>query len=445
MGRLSGLLISGLLIAGGLNGCTCTTIEVEVGSLAIQDGEIVAGESFSVEADITNIGENDGNFTANLRLDNRVIEKKKVWIASGAMEIVQFDCIAETPGTHTLTLEDSSTTFTALKPADFEITFLSIPAEAYTRNAIVIEANVTNIGEIEGIYNGRLMVDGAEKASSDTPIAPGATETISFTITINNPGTYTISLDGVTATLTIFLAFPDANLEAVIRQVINKPEGHIYISDIEPITTLNATDEGISDITGLEYCTNLQVLELRDNNISNLSPLSGLVNLRELDLWGNNISDISPLQNLTNLNILHLHQNNISDISPLASLIELGILHLPNNNISDISPLADLILLAGLDLEGNNISDISPLAGLINLMDLSLKANNISDISALEGLTEMDVLQLHQNNISDISPLVENSGFLQGDFIDLRYNPLSATSINVYIAELIARGVDVVW
>jgi len=445
MRRLSGLLISGLLIVGSLTGCTCTAMEVNVGPLSIQDSEIVVGEPFIVEAGVTNIGENDGTFSASIRLDGKVVEKQSVSIAAGATEMVQFDCIAETPGTHTLRLNDSTATFTALKPADFEVTFLSIPKEAYMRQAIVIESNVTNIGEVEGLYNERLMVDGTEKASSDTPIAPGATETISFTMTIDTPGTYTISLDGATATLTVFLAFPDANLETAVREAINKPEGHIYISDLEPITALNAQNKDISDITGLECFVNLQVLELRDNNISNISPLAGLINIRELGLWGNDVSDISPLAGLTNLEILHLHHNNISDISTLENLTFLHILHLPNNNISDISPLAGLAYLCGIDLEGNNINDISPLEGLTKLMDLSIKANNISDISPLAGLTDMHILHLHQNNISDISPLVDNSGLAAGDTVDLRYNPLSTESINVYIPQLEARGVDVAY
>ena len=50
---------------------------------------------------------------------------------------------------------------------------------------------------------------------------------------------------------------------------------------------------------------------------------------------------------------------------------------------------------------------------------------------------------LKVNNISDISPLVENSGLSMGDTIDLRGNPLSTESVNVYIPQLEARGVEV--
>jgi Leucine-rich repeat (LRR) protein len=54
------------------------------------------------------------------------------------------------------------------------------------------------------------------------------------------------------------------------------------------------------------------------------------------------------------------------------------------------------------------------------------------------------VLDLSYNNISDISPLVENSGLSLGDTVDLSNNPLSATSVNVYIPQLEARGVTVI-
>ena len=91
------------------------------------------------------------------------------------------------------------------------------------------------------------------------------------------------------------VTFPDASLEAAIREAINKPEGPIYMSDLKSLTTLEAREMGISDLSGLEYLTNLRYLELWYNNISDLSPLAGLTNLDYLFLTSNNISDLSPL------------------------------------------------------------------------------------------------------------------------------------------------------
>ncbi len=127
---------------------------------------------------------------------------------------------------------------------------------------------------------------------------------------------------------TTLVTFPDANLEAAVRGMINKPEGPIYNSDLGFLTALYAVGRDISNLTGLEYCTNLTRLDLTHNNISDVSPLAGLTNLGRLYLEGNNISDISPLAGLTNLRELWLGRNNIGDLSPLAGLTNLELLDL---------------------------------------------------------------------------------------------------------------------
>jgi len=229
----------------------------------------------------------------------------------------------------------------------------------------------------------------------------------SFDLTDLTPGTYYFQAKavgdgvshGVEKGFTIPVTFADSNLEAAIREAINKPEGAIYLSDLKSLTNLVASQKGISDISGLEYCSNLKGLHLDGNSISDIMPLSGLTDLLDLMLTGNNISNISPISELTRLESLVITDNNVSDISPLAGLTSLNWLDLVQNNISDLSPLA--------------------------------------------GLTSLDWLPLGGNNISDISPLVMNSGLSEGDFVHLGGNPLSDESINVYIPQLLGRGVNV--
>ncbi len=90
--------------------------------------------------------------------------------------------------------------------------------------------------------------------------------------------------------------FPDKNLEAAVRDVLGKPVGEeITAAELANLTSLSVNLKAITDLTGLEYCLNLQKLGLYDNSISDISVLASLTDLRELDLGGNNISDISPL------------------------------------------------------------------------------------------------------------------------------------------------------
>ena len=215
------------------------------------------------------------------------------------------------------------------------------------------------------------------------------------------------------------------------------------LAGLTNLTELNLQVNSISDISPLISLTNLIELDLSVNPISDFSPLASLTNLIELDLSFNSISDISPLAGLTNLTTLSLLSTSISDISAIAKLTNLIELDLSFNSISDISPLAGLTNLTKLDLWHISISDISPLAGLTNLTTLILWSNSISDISAVAHLTNLTVLHLWDNSISDLSPLVENMGLGEGNWVDVRANPLNAASINIHIPALQSRGVAV--
>ncbi len=212
------------------------------------------------------------------------------------------------------------------------------------------------------------------------------------------------------------VVFPDANLEALIREAIHKPTGSILTSDLEALIYLEASEKDLTDLTGLEHCINLVRLQLTKNQISDISSLASLINLNELWLRENQISDISPLASLTKLTMLHLKENQISDISPLASLTKLTSLSLSYNQISDVSPLASLTKIGELSLDNNQISDISPLSSLSDLAGLYLDNNEISDISVLTSLPELGTLWLIGN-------------------------PLDEASANVYIPQLKQKGV----
>ncbi len=112
--------------------------------------------------------------------------------------------------------------------------------------------------------------------------------------------------------------FPDPGLQQAIRQAIGKPTGDIYQSDLGNLTSLNAEDKGISDLSGLEHCTSLTYLSLYSNQIGNISLLSSLTNLTWLSLYSNQIGNISPLVNNPGLatgDSVYLYNNPLSSDS----------------------------------------------------------------------------------------------------------------------------------
>jgi hypothetical protein len=112
------------------------------------------------------------------------------------------------------------------------------------------------------------------------------------------------------------VSFPDANLEAAVRDALRKPEEGITVDDMATLGVLDADDRGISDLSGLEHAVNLRELDLEGNEISDLGPLANLTNLRDLDLEDSKISDLGPLANLASLRNLDLEDNEINDLGP---------------------------------------------------------------------------------------------------------------------------------
>ena len=139
---------------------------------------------------------------------------------------------------------------------------------------------------------------------------------------------------------------PDANLRAVIEERLGKAAGTPITSDeMLRLTSIEADERGIRNLTGLEHAIRLERIEFRHNAISDLSALAGLTRMNNIKLRGNRITDVSPLGGLINVDWLGLEENEITDLSPLRGLIKLNGIGIDRNPVSDVSPLASLISL----------------------------------------------------------------------------------------------------
>ena len=162
---------------------------------------------------------------------------------------------------------------------------------------------------------------------------------------------------------------PDPALRTAVRGEIGLlPDVPLAKERLRSVGYIDIAGKGISDITGLEFATNLRELDLRDNPITDLRPLANLTTLGRLYLSdilpSTPTLDLRPLANLINLEELTLENSKVSDISPLARLKKLQILDLAHNDISDLRPLDGLRELRKLRIRGNPIKDLTPLSGL---------------------------------------------------------------------------------
>ena len=166
--------------------------------------------------------------------------------------------------------------------------------------------------------------------------------------------------------LNVVVEVPDPNLKQLISETLSLPAVELLtqVQMLRLIALDAGGNRGITDLTGLEYATNIQSLGLYRNPIVDISTFAHLTKLETFNLWGCRVDDLSPLRNLKSLRGINLGWNQISDVSPLSELTNLTHLGLDSNNIVDYSPLANLVNLEKLGITDNLGTDISSLNDL---------------------------------------------------------------------------------
>jgi Leucine-rich repeat (LRR) protein len=104
------------------------------------------------------------------------------------------------------------------------------------------------------------------------------------------------------------VTFPDEGLECAIRDALGKAaDEEITAAELAELTILRAELSDITDLSGLEYCTNLTVLLLFGDQISDISPLvenSGLGEGDVVTITDNNLDLSEGSEDMENIGAL---------------------------------------------------------------------------------------------------------------------------------------------
>jgi len=248
---------------------------------------------------------------------------------------------------------------------------------------------------------------------------------------------------------------PDKGLEAAVRQQVfekrDKPD-ELTEDDLKKVFILEGRNKGIKDLTGLEKCPNLALINLSGNEIEKVDALKDLKTLQSLDLSKNKIVDIAPLAGIKALQFVELSDNQIVTVEPLADLPKLSALYIAGNKIATAAPLGKLPKLSSLDLARNQLTEVKDLAGVIpNLMTFKISGNKVADLSPFAAAAPRMLLLMENNAITDLGPLVESckkdsegekrfAPFLR---LYLSGNPLSDAAKGAQLEALKAAGVKI--
>ncbi|WP_457923066.1 hypothetical protein [Enterococcus faecalis] len=131
---------------------------------------------------------------------------------------------------------------------------------------------------------------------------------------IGNPKVVSDSVDGEhkKAIDTIDNWMPDKNLQMLVSKYLKKDVADITKADLTGITVLdnyteNNSIKDISNLEGIQYATNLVRLQLKGKGLENLTPLNGCTSLTIVNFLDSNIQDISGLNVMPSVKVFSLY------------------------------------------------------------------------------------------------------------------------------------------
>lgn|GEM_PF-1511178 len=207
----------------------------------------------------------------------------------------------------------------------------------------------------------------------------------------------------------------DSELEKLIRDEIEKPEGDLLPSDMEKLYRLNINfdETPVYELDGLEHAINLENFSFRNGTLKSLNPVSDCSDLYYLNMSYSKLEEAVELFNTPLLETVSFIDTNVSDFSFLKSSNIIGSLNLIRCDIENIDFLENMNELESLGLSENRISDVSVINNKTELIDLDLGKNQIVDLESLSTCNKLVSINISYNNVTSIAPLFDLDNLIE--------------------------------
>jgi hypothetical protein len=115
-------------------------------------------------------------------------------------------CAQSTPGEGNVSSDEANVTNPIPKDyAEFEVGPLTVFRSGVSVDEMAtVSTTVTNTGGVHGTYTAVLTVDGQQVDKKDVQIGPGGTESVSFQVNKNAPGSHKLEIANSAATLNVY-------------------------------------------------------------------------------------------------------------------------------------------------------------------------------------------------------------------------------------------------
>ena len=232
-------------------------------------------------------------------------------------------------------------------------------------------------------------------------------------------------------------------------------DDYVLTANISSVTSLNIANLNISDLTGIEAFTVLEILNITGNTaISNLdlslnSSLTSFTaqntSLESLDIRNGQNTSITTFNTTgsTNLDCVNVDDANYStanwtSIEPETTFApDCSYIYMPDDNfemyLETHTPTGTVVTIGDANSMGNGVMDNYVVPDRVEVATtLNINNQSISDLTGIEGFTSLIELRMDSNNITSLD-LSDFSGL---NVLSCTNNPINSLNISTLVGSL---------
>ena len=208
-----------------------------------------------------------------------------------------------------------------------------------------------------------------------------------------------LTCESIEITNNKIIEIPDANLKkALVDDTSININRDSDISEYEAlfITDLYLDSKNISDLTGIQYFSNLKSLSVYNNQLISLD-LSKNIAITNLSCGNNQLSNLD-LSNNTAIIELYCSHNQLSSLD-LSKNTKVKYIHCYNNQLSSLD-LSKNTAITGLNCQNNQLNSLD-LSNSTVIIELSCQDNQLSSLDLTKN-TKITTLYCYNNQLSSL-------------------------------------------
>jgi len=186
--------------------------EFQLSGLSASPAAAAPGQSVTVSVEVENVGQDPAVYTLVLRIDGATEQTRKIIMPPGEKQTVQWTITRTEAKTYSVGVNELAGSFTvqvAAAPAAVTLSNLAVsPSSTEPGATVTIAVTVQNTGGQRGSTLVELKINGATENTETVTLDPGASETVTFTVTRSAEAVYAVSIGSLTGGFTVAALMP---------------------------------------------------------------------------------------------------------------------------------------------------------------------------------------------------------------------------------------------